>query len=212
LEHDLVEVQKRVKRYWFKDGIGEIVIGGLFLLLAVYFAGHRWLPADSSAPMFLDGGLALILVLGVFFTRKLIHTFKLHITYPRTGYVEYYPAKNETFAARVFIFFSIAGFAILLIVFGKWVGSFQWLTGFLGVVGSIILLVIRTYAVDLKRFYYLAGASFVLGLVCSFSGLSPHYSLSLFYALFSLVLIAIGSVTLTRYLRENPLPVGGIDD
>src|SRR5690348_5415922 len=100
MEHEFQAVQQRVKRYWFKDGIGEIVVGGLFLLLALYFAGHRWLPSDTKAPMVLDGGLTLILILGVFFTRKLINVFKTHITYPRTGYVEYYPARNENFPAR----------------------------------------------------------------------------------------------------------------
>jgi hypothetical protein len=212
MEHEFQAVQQRVKRYWFKDGIGEIVVGGLFLLLALYFAGHRWLPSDTKAPMVLDGSLTLILIFGVFFTRKLINVFKMHITYPRTGYVEYYPDKNETFPARLFIFFSMAGFILLLVVLGKWVGSFQWLPGFIGILGGLILIVIRIRAVELNRFYYLAAASIVFGLGASFSGLPPQYSISLYYALFSMVLIALGFVTLARYLRENPVPVEGSDD
>jgi hypothetical protein len=211
MEHEFQAVQQRVKRYWFKDGIGEIVVGGLFLLLALYFAGHRWLPSDTTAPMVLDGSLTLILIFGVFFTRKLINTFKTHITYPRTGYVEYYPGRNETLPARLFIFFSMAGFILLLVVLGKWVGSFQWLPGFIGVLGGLILIVIRIRAVELNRFYYLAVASIVFGLGASFSGLSPQYSISLYYALFSMVLIALGFVTLARYLRENPIPMEGSD-
>lgn len=207
MEHEFQAVQQRVRRYWFKDGIGEIVVGGLFLLLALYFAGHRWLPSDTKAPMVLDGSLALILILGVFFTRKLINTFKMHITYPRTGYVEYYPGRNETFGGRLFIFFSMAGFILLLVVLGRWVGSFQWLPGFIGILGGLILIIIRIRAVELNRFYYLAAASIIFGVGASFSGLPPQYSISLYYALFSAVLIALGFVTLTRYLRENPVPV-----
>jgi len=206
MDQDFREIQQRVRRYWFKDGIGEIVVGGLFLLLALYFAGHRWLPSDSKAPMVLDGSLALILIVGIFFTRRLIVIFKTHITYPRTGYVEYYPGKEESFPAKVFIFFSAVGFMLLLVVFGRWVGSFVWLPGFIGFLISVILVIIRTRAIDLDRFYFLAAASLILGLALTFSGLSAHYSISLFYALFGVVLITWGGTTLAKYLRENPLP------
>jgi hypothetical protein len=212
MEHDFQAVQQRVRRYWFKDGIGEIVVGGLFLLLALYFAGHRWLPSDTNAPMMLDGSLALILIFGVFFTRRLISIFKTHITYPRTGFVEYHSEENNTIATRVFVFFLVVGFILLLVVFGKWVGTFVWLPGFIGFLTSVILIIIRTRAIELDRFYSLAAASAILGLACSFSGLPAHYSISLFYGLFGLVMIGLGTKTLARYLRENPLPMESTDE
>jgi len=212
MDQNFREIQQRVRRYWFKDGIGEIVVGSLFLLLALYFAGHRWLPADSNAPMMLDGSLLLILILGIFTTRRLINIFKMHITYPRSGYVEYYPDKEGLLPTQIFIFFIAIGFIFLLVVFGKWVGSFIWLPGFIGALISIILIVIRTRAIDLNRFYYLAAASLFLGLASSFSGLPAHYSISLFYALFGIVLMIWGGATLAKYLHENPLADGGTDE
>ncbi len=212
MDQNFREIQQRVRRYWFKDGIGEIVVGSLFLLLALYFAGHRWLPADSNAPMMLDGSLLLILILGIFTTRRLINIFKMHITYPRTGYVEYYPDKEGLLPTQIFIFFIAIGFIFLLVVFGKWVGSFVWLPGFIGALISIILIVIRTRAIDLNRFYYLAAASLFLGLASSFSGLPAHYSISLFYALFGIVLMIWGGATLAKYLHENPLADEGTDE
>jgi len=160
----------------------------------------------------LDGSLIFILLVGVFLTNKLINVFKLHITYPRTGYVEYYPSKNEEFSAKVFIFLSIAVFVFLLIGLGRWVGSFQWLPGFIGLITSVVLIVIRMRTAELNRFYFLAGASFIFGMIATFSNLPPQYSISLFYVLFSLMLIAIGFITLAKYLRENPLPVEGSDE
>ena len=212
MDQNFREIQQRVRRYWFKDGIGEIVVGSLFLLLALYFAGHRWLPADSNAPMMLDGSLLLILILGIFTTRRLINIFKMHITYPRTGYVEYYPDKEGLLPTQIFIFFIAIGFIFLLVVFGKWVGSFIWLPGFIGALISIILIIIRTRAIDLNRFYYLAAASLFLGLASSFSGLPAHYSISLFYALFGIVLMIWGGATLAKYLHENPLADEGTDE
>jgi hypothetical protein len=212
MDQNFREIQRRVRRYWFKDGIGEIVVGSLFLLLALYFAGHRWLPPDSKAPMMLDGSLLLILILGIFTTRRLINVFKLHITYPRTGYVEYYPDKQDFLPTQIFIFFITIGFIFLLVVFGKWVGSFVWLPGFIGALISIILIVIRTRAIDLDRFYYLAAASLFFGLASSFSGLPAHYSISLFYALFGIVLVVWGGGTLAKYLHENPMIEEGADE
>ncbi len=209
MDQDFLEIQQRVRRYWFKDGLGEIVVGGLFLLLALYFAGHRWLPSNTNAPVVLDGSLAFILIVGIFYTRRLINIFKAHITYPRTGYVEYYPEANDTIPARLFIFFVIVGFIVLLVVLGKWVGSFVWLPGFIGFLISVILVVIKRRAIDLRRFDALAFAALVLGLISSFSGLPAYYSLSLFYLMFGIVLIGLGSVTLTKYLRDHPLPVEG---
>ena len=62
MEQNFHAIQQRVRRYWFKDGIGEMMVGGLFLLLALYFAGHRWLPPNTNAPMYLDGSLVVILI------------------------------------------------------------------------------------------------------------------------------------------------------
>ena len=112
----------------------------------------------------------------------------------------------------MFIFFLVTGFVLLLVVFGRWVGTFIWLPGFIGFLGSVILIVIRTRAIELNRFYYLAAASMIFGLICSFSGLPAHYSISLFYALFGLVLIVLGVIVLTKYLRDNPLPAEDVDE
>lgn len=212
MDQNFHAIQQRVRRYWFKDGIGEMMVGGLFLLLALYFAGHRWLPSDTNAPLYLDGSLVLVLVVGIFFTRRLIGIFKTNITYPRTGYVEYYPGKADTIPARIFIFLSALGFGLLLVVIGRYVGSFKWLPAFLGILLSVILVIIRTRAIDLNRFYYLAAASTVLGVAASLSGLPAYYSTSLYYALFGFVLIFFGGKALAKYLHENPMPSGGSDE
>jgi hypothetical protein len=212
MDQNFHAIQQRVRRYWFKDGIGEMMVGGLFLLLALYFAGHRWLPSNTNASMYLDGSLIFILIVGIFFTRRLIGIFKANITYPRTGYVEYYPGNVDTVPARIFIFLSALGFGLLLVVIGRYVGTFRWLPAFLGILLGVILIIIRTRAIDLNRFYYLAAASIALGVAASFSGLPAHYSISLYYALFGLVLIFLGGKTLAKYLRENPLPAGETDE
>ena len=35
------DVEKRVKRYWYTDGIGELAGGGMIFLIGLYFAGQE---------------------------------------------------------------------------------------------------------------------------------------------------------------------------
>ena len=52
MQSNFSEVEQRVKRYWFKDGLGELVGGGMILLIGLYFAGQEWLPEGSMGRTF----------------------------------------------------------------------------------------------------------------------------------------------------------------
>jgi hypothetical protein len=73
MNNNLSDVEQRIKRYWFKDGIGELAGGGLFLVIGLYFAGHEWLLPNSVARTLLDSSLVLLFIGGVFVTRWLIN-------------------------------------------------------------------------------------------------------------------------------------------
>ena len=207
MENRLLDVEQRVKRYWFQDGIGEIAGGGLFLLIGLYFAGHEWLPPNSVARTLVDSSLAILLIGGVYVTRWLINVLKAHLTYPRTGYVEYHPNPKNSGSHRIWTAITAIGVSMLLVLFGRYVGSFNWLPGFTGLVVSVALLMARARIDGLGRFYFLAALSVISGLGLSVSGLSMRYSFGLFYGLVGAASMASGCLTLLRYLRENPLPV-----
>ena len=205
MNNNLSDVEQRIKRYWFKDGIGELAGGGLFLVIGLYFAGHEWLLPNSVARTLLDSSLVLLLIGGVFVTRWLINLLKARLTYPRTGYVEYYPSRKNTPARRILTAVIAMGVSLLLVLFGQFVGSFNWIPGFTGLVAGVIFIITRARGGE-GRFYFLGGTSIILGLVLSFSGLSVSYSLSLFYGSIGVAALISGSLTLARYLRENPIP------
>ena len=199
------EVQQRVKRYWFKDGIGELAGGGLFVVIGLYFAGHDWLPPNSGIRAIWDSSLILLLIAGMFVTRRLINALKTRLTYPRTGYVEYFPSQKNTPARRVLTAVIAMVVSLLLVFFGKYVGSFNWIPGFTGLVAGAIFIMTQTRGGG-NRFYWLGAISILLGLVLSFSGLSESYSLGLFYGLVGVAAMFSGGLTLAHYLRENPMP------
>ncbi len=76
MKSNLSDVQQRVNRYWYTDGLAEILGGGMFLLLAVYFALQDFLGPDSTLSGILQASLALVLIGGAFVSRRLINSLK----------------------------------------------------------------------------------------------------------------------------------------
>jgi hypothetical protein len=199
------DVEQRVKRYWFKDGIGELAGGGLFVVLGLFFAGNEWLPPNSLARTLLDSSLILVLIGGIFITRWFINILKTHLTYPRTGYVEYYPSRKNTPSRRTLTAVIAMGVSILMVLFGRVTGSFNWIPGFTGLAVGVILIMTQAQSGG-RKFYVLGFFSIILGLTLSFGILSEAYSLGLFYGLTGVAAMVSGGLTLARYLHENPMP------
>ncbi len=204
MHNNLPQAEQRVKQYWFKDGLGELVGGGMILLVGLYFAGQEWLPEGPIGRTFLQSSLALLLVGGAFATRWLVNVLKTRLTYPRTGYVEYQPGVKNTPSRRMFT----AGIAIsvsaLLVFFGRFSGSFNWLPGFTGLAFGAAFILLRARSNGIGRFYVLGTFCVILGVALSFLDLPVGYSLGLFYGLAGIASMFSGGLTLLRYLRDNP--------
>ena len=209
MRSNLSDVQQRVNRYWYTDGLGELIGGSMFILLGVYFALQDFLGPDSALSGILQISLVLLLNGGVYVRRRLINALKTRLTYPRTGYVEYKVNKKETSSKRVLAFilaFAVAGLAIAFISIFNSFDSMVAVTGF--IVGMILVL-LRAKSSGLARFYLLAAISVMFGLAISTSGLSNGYALGLYYALMGVCFMISGGITLTWYLHENPLSMEG---
>ncbi len=209
---EIKQVEQRVKRYWYSDGIAELASGGLFVLLGVYFGAQGILGEGSMWGIILQLSLILVMVGGVFGVRWLVNTLKARLTYPRTGYVEYRVNEKEAKTRR----YVIAGIAmiiamasILLIDYIRGLDAMALVTGLL--VG-LIFIALRGKSSGLKRFYLLGGLAILLGVGLSFSSLSQAYNLGLFYGLLGIAIVISGGLVLRRYLNENPLPAENGDE
>jgi len=204
MQNNLSQVEQRVKQYWFKDGLGELAGGGMILLVGLYFAGQEWLTEGSIGRTLLQSSLALLLVGGAVATRWLVNVMKTRLTYPRTGYVEYQPGVKNTPSRRIFT----AGIAIsvsaLMVFFGRFSGSFNWLPGFTGLVFGAAFILLRARSNGIGRFYVLGTFCVIWGAALSFTNLPMGYSLGLFYGVTGIASILSGGITLLRYLRDNP--------
>jgi hypothetical protein len=68
MQNSFSEVERRVKRYWYSDGIGELVGGGMLVLLGIYFAFQEslqgFLGGNSLVGTILQMGFFLLLFIG----------------------------------------------------------------------------------------------------------------------------------------------------
>lgn len=206
MQNNITDVERRVKRYWYTDGIGELIGGGMFILMGIYFALQEYLGADSTLSGILQASLILVLIGGMYISRRLINALKTRLTYPRTGYVEYQvdeeSMKRRRMVAAVLAFVVSA----LTMVFVRLFQFFDSIVAVTGVAVGFILVILRAKSAGLGRFYVLGLISIILGLTLAISRLPNAYSLGLFYGLMGVSFMISGGLTLQRYLKENPLP------
>jgi hypothetical protein len=208
MDNNLANVEQRVKRYWYTDGIAELIGGGMFILLGLYFALQEFLGQNSMLGGILQASLVLLMIGGAAVSRRLVNALKTRLTYPRTGYVEY-PVDEQNMRWRRMVAAVVAvAVSVLTIVFVRTFQSFDSLVAITGIIVGLILVVLRAKSSGLARFYLLGVISLVLGLGLSMSGLPNGYSLGLFYGLMGVCILISGGLTLHRYLIENPVPVG----
>lgn len=207
MKEETIQIEKRVKRYWYSDGIGELLGGAVFLVLALYFSAQQYFDDQSFIGTLLQGVFVLILIGSIFFGRRLINFLKTRLTYPRTGYVEYRQTGRNVVWMRVLSALVAMGVAIASIFIVRRIDFIDSMVAITGVLVAVILLVKQGWSFGVGRFYFFSALSLALGGVLSVSGLAPGYNLGLFYGLMGIVFAISGGLILRRYLSENPMPV-----
>ncbi|MFZ1548719.1 MAG: hypothetical protein WAT12_16775 [Candidatus Nitrotoga sp.] len=200
------QIEQRLRRYWYKDGIGEMMGGVMFLVLAAYFSLQQYLGDESFIGGMLQAGLVLLLIGGVYVGRRVVNSAKARITYPRTGYVEYRTNSRNAVLMRVLAALTAMTVASVSIIVVRRFDSIDAMVAVTGLLVAVIFAVKQGLTSGLGRFYFMSALSIVLGGVLSVSGLVRGYNLGLFYGLMGLAFVISGGLTLKSYLRENPLP------
>jgi uncharacterized membrane protein YcfT len=199
------EVEQRVKRYWFSDGIGELAGGGMFLLLSAYFGIPQYLGEDSPVSVILQSSLILIMIGGVFLIRWLVTALKTRLTYPRTGYVEYRVDKKHALRTRTFTMAIAMVIAFSMVLLARSIQVIDSTVLVTGLVVGVVFILLRGKSYGVQRFYVHGALSVIVGVALSFSNLPNGYSLAAFYGVMGLVVMVSGGWVLFRYLKENPL-------
>jgi len=206
MDHDLHQVEERVRRYWYTDGIGELIGGAMLIILGVYFAVQEYLGEDSPVTAILQASMVLLFIGGAFVARLLVNSLKTRLTYPRTGYVEYRVPERSPRARRIMVLGLGMVVAVSAAVIARLLGSPDLITAMSGIMIGVVLAVIAGRSTSLARFFVLGGLACIIGMVVSFSRLPQGYALGLFYGLTGVAAVVSGGLVLGSYLRQNPLP------
>ena len=205
MKNEISQVEQRVKRYWYTDGIGELIGGGVFLILALYFTMQEYFGEQSVVGGLLQGFFIVIMIGAIFLGRKLVNFLKTRLTYPRTGYVEYRQSGRNTMWMRFLAVIVGMTVAMASIFITRSIESIDSMAAITGVLVAVIFLVKQGWSFGVARFNFFSLFSLVLGVILSVSGLPSGYNLGLFYGIMGVTLALSGGLILKRYLGDNPM-------
>jgi hypothetical protein len=206
MENKMLDVEGRVKRYWYSDGIADISVGAMFLMLGLFFGVQGYFGEGSTVSVILQVSMVLVMVGGIFGVQWLVNTLKSRLTYPRTGYVEY-RAKDKDSNQRRFVVIGVALIiAVASIVLFDFIRELDTMVLTSGILVGIVFIALRGKSTGVTRFYVLGVIAIILGVGLSLGDLSQEYNLALFYGLEGIMLMITGGIVLQRYISENPMP------
>jgi MFS family permease len=200
---DIEKIEKRTVQSFYDDGLTEISLGLIFLLLGGYFFAQAAAPEGSALSSALSVLFVLVIVSAGFLVSRILRFLKRRITYPRTGYVAF--KKKELSSKRraaTMIVGGIIGAAIAALygISPSFKALFPALNGLL----LAIAMLLFASKVGLARFYILSAASAVIGFAVTAAGVGDIKGVSLYYGLFGAALILSGLAALIVYLRKSP--------
>jgi len=208
---DIQKIEKLTIRSFYDDGLTEIAMGLIFLVLGGYFFATTVVPEGSALGAVLTGVFVLVIVSAAFLVNRFLRFFKRRITYPRTGYVTFKkkePSPKRRVATAVVAAIIGAGMALL---YGLSPSVKLLLPAVNGLLFSVAVLLFAN-KVGLLRFYLLAAAAAVIGLGLTAAGIGDAKGISLFYLLFGAAAAVSGAAALIVYLRRFPRPADDAPD
>ena len=200
---DIEKIEKRTVQSFYDDGLNEIVLGLIFVLLGGYFFAQAAIPEGSPFNAALSVLFVFVIISSGFLVNRFIRFFKRRITYPRTGYVAFKkkePSPKRRAATMIVAGIIAASLSALYTLSPSLKALFPALNGLLFAVAVLLI----ANKIGLVRFYVLAAASAVIGVAVTAAGVGDIKGVSLYYGLFGAAVTVSGLATLVVYLRKSP--------
>jgi hypothetical protein len=204
IEDPLKQTRRRAEQYRFEDGILEVAMGGMALLLGLYFYIQAAYP-ESQVSEFLIGFFLVIFLGGWYLMRKMAEKLKERLTYPRSGYAAPREARSNK-GLRVAA--AIIGAALLAAGAAYFQLKAPPVLNFMPAVYALVvglLFVFLGFKTNLTRFFAMAFISLILGGWLALSPIDNIMALAVYLLAMALVMLAWGGLTLRAYLHNNPV-------
>ncbi len=195
----LEEIQRRTHRYFYEDGLVEMAVGLLFMVvgLALLLTGVTEPGSPLAGLVWI--ALAALVIGGAFTMQRLVARLKQRITYPRTGVVIY---NTQPTRGRWLVVLAALALAVGQIFLPEWASRMALAEGLL----LAIILFYLGYRVSLTRLYLPALIAAGLGVAASLMVGSNIAGSAVVFGGAGAALLISGLAGLRRYLHHNPLP------
>jgi hypothetical protein len=202
---DIEKIEKRTVQSFYDDGVFEIALGFVFVLLGGYLFLQTALPKGSTLAAIMSIALIGVIFLAGFLVNRIIRVLKRRITYPRTGYAAFRKqpvSPRKRFRAGLF-----GGFMglLLALLFGLAPSLRVLLPALCGFPLAMIAFKIANKS-GVPRFFVLAALSAVIGFALTAAGIGGARGIAFSFGLIGGSMILSGSTALIAYLRRNPRP------
>ncbi len=205
MQAQMKDVEKRVKGYWFNDGVAELIGGAVFVMLGIYFAATEMLGSSSLWGGILQVGFILILLGLLWGGRRLIAKIKNEFVYPRTGFVKYRVDQQQVNQRRIGAAVVAAVVAVIIVVLLPLEGPINWVAGLTGLLVGGVLIFGQARNAGIERFLYLGFLSLLLGVLASMVSWANGFALGLYYAGMGSAFMVSGAWIFWHFLRQYPI-------
>lgn len=208
---NLREVQQRTIRLLnYEDGLWDLLLGTMFLMLSVYSVTRRLLGPTWNLVLFLV--VLMLLVGGQIAARRLFSG-------PRLGYARSRrtPALKITLAVTVALFLATLGLVVLTLVNPGWIPDLRWAGGpdwLRSLSVDIVVMFVTVGIFSLMGYLFGIPRLFVYGwligvgnLASTVMNLAYGLTFNLPLAVSAGIILAIGVALLVRFVRRYPIPV-----
>src|SRR3990172_5278151 len=212
MQAEVKQVEQRVKSHWFKDGLGEVVGGVMFILLGVYFTLVELLGESSLVGGLLQAGF-IVVFLGLFYLgRRPILGLKTKYVVPRAGYVEYRVDREHQMGKRIGAALFAAVIAAEAVISIRVPGILNWLVVLTGLLVGLMLVFAQLRTGGIPRFFFLGAFSLLIGIASGLTRLPDGYALGFFYGSMGVIFSVTGLLVLQNFLKQYPLQMGPADE
>lgn len=204
MKHSLDAIIRQTRRYWYVDGLAEITVGLIFIVLSGYFFAQARIKTISVNPVLANLVLLAVFLLVAWLFRGALQAVKARITYPRTGYVAFPAHHGQPLWQRYGLLIWLILVSVSLIALASRSHSFPaWEPLLMGAIGGITMLAV-SYRFGLLRLAVLACALVLVGGVVAYVNPGESLALLLSSLMDGVCFIISGGITLVRYLLNNP--------
>ena len=200
MSNQIDQIQKQTYRYYYQDGLVELAVGILFLVIGLDTWVISSIAPGSPAAIAAWIALPILTVGGIYGVQRIVKQLKERHVHRRTGYVEYVPKRNP----YRWVISGVALALILAVILLPY--DWDWLLKG-SVAGGVILCFILAsigVQVGLNRLIIVGALSLAIGVGFALSSLSDTASLAATLAVSGLILTLTGGTAFRKYLVENP--------